>query len=112
MDYESAVDITSSFATLNEHKSEIMREFIRMMLSDKSVGYSNGFASLLDLALNHCYKDEVVAIDQQLTEDYEQKCRNYEERIAELEAQLKGKIEESQEAASQQPTEEEVAQPA
>lgn len=89
MDYESAVDITTAFDKLVANKTAILREFIRMMLSDKSVGYSSGFASLLDLALRHNFASDVEAIDTQLSEDYDQKCKDYEARIAELEKELK-----------------------
>lgn len=88
MDYESAVDITSAFDKLVVNKTAILREFIRTMLSDKSVGYSSGFASLLDLALRHNFASDVEAIDSKLAEDYDQKCKDYEARIAELEMEL------------------------
>lgn len=88
MDYESAVDITSAFDKLVVNKTAILREFIRTMLSDKSVGYSSGFASLLDLALRHNFASDVEAIDTKLSEDYDQKCKDYEARIAELEMEL------------------------
>lgn len=91
MDYESAVDIRSAFPKLEQHKESIMREFIRMMLSDKSVGYSSGFASLLDIALNHSFNSDVQEIDRKLAEDYEQKCKEYESRIEELEKELQSK---------------------
>lgn len=88
MDYESAVDITSAFDKLVVNKTAILREFIRTMLSDKSVGYSSGFASLLDLALRHNFASDVEAIDTKLSEDYDQKCKDYEARITELEMEL------------------------
>lgn len=91
MDYESAVDISTAFPKLVQHKDSIMREFIRMMLSDKSVGYSSGFASLLDIALNHSYESDVAEIDRKLAADYKQKCKDYEQRIAELEKELQAK---------------------
>ena len=59
-----------------------------MLLSDKSVGYSTTFASLLDLTLQNSNKEDVESIDRQLCEDYEAKCRDYETRIAELEKAL------------------------
>lgn len=70
------------------HKNAIIREFMRVSLSDKSVGYSSMFASLLDMTLQNSNKDDVASIDQQLTADYEAKCRSYEARIAELEKAL------------------------
>lgn len=89
MDYESALDITSAFDKLAANKNAIMREFIRTMLSDKSVGYSSSFASLLDLAMRHSFGSDVDAIDTKLAEDYNQKCKDYEARIAELEQVLR-----------------------
>lgn len=89
MDYESALDITSAFDKLAANKNAIMREFIRTMLSDKSVGYSSSFASLLDLAMRHSFGSDVDAIDTKLAEDYNQKCKDYEARIAELEQELR-----------------------
>lgn len=89
MDYESALDITSAFDKLAANKKAIMREFIRTMLSDKSVGYSSSFASLLDLAMRHSFGSDVDAIDTKLAEDYNQKCKDYEARIAELEQELR-----------------------
>lgn len=91
MDYESAVDITTAFEKLGQKKNAIMREFIRLSLSDKSVGYSSGFASLLDLALRNTYGTDVDAIDRQLTDDYDQKRKDFEARIAELEKELRSK---------------------
>lgn len=91
LDFECAVDVTASFSTLHAKKSSIMREFIRVMLSDKSVGYSNAFASLLNLAVTHSYGSDAEAIETQLTADYQQKCSDYEARIAELEKKLQEK---------------------
>ncbi len=91
MDYESAIDITTAFDKLNANKDAIMREFIRTMLSDKSVGYSSGFAALLDLALRHNFTSDMEAIDTKLAEDYDQKRKEYESRIAELEKELQSK---------------------
>lgn len=106
MDYESAVDITSAFDKLVVNKTAILREFIRTMLSDKSVGYSSGFASLLDLALRHNFASDVEAIDTKLSEDYDQKCKDYEARIAELEMELN--IKNSSIEAVEQPQPEEA----
>ena len=122
MDYESALDITTAFDKLNANKNAIMREFIRTMLSDKSVGYSTGFASLLDLALRHNFGADVEAIDTKLTEDFDLKCKDYEARIAELESELRAKnapapedvavteeaTEEAKEATEEQPQPEAV----
>lgn len=91
MDYESAVDIRTAFPKLEQNKGIIMREFIRMVLSDKSVGYSSGFASLLDIALNHSFGTKVQEIDRKLAEDYAQKCDEYKARIEELEKELQSK---------------------
>lgn len=86
--YESAIDVTTAFDNLKAHRSAIIREFIRTMLSDKSVGYSNTFASLLDITLKNQFAKDVETIEQELAKDYESKCKDYEARIAELEAKL------------------------
>ncbi len=89
LDFDSVVDVKESFAKLNANKSGIMREFIRTMLSDKQVLYSQSFASLLDLTLNHSYSSDVAVIDKDLAAEYEKKSQEYEKTIAQLEAQLK-----------------------
>ena len=89
LDFDSIVDVRESFANLNANKSGIMREFIRTMLSDKQVLYSQSFAGLLDLTLNHSYSADVAIIDKDLSAEYEKKSQEYEKTIAQLEAQLK-----------------------
>lgn len=89
LDLESASDVNKSFDRLNSNKSVIMREFIRTMLADKQVCYSDGFANLLDITMNHSYSDNVAEIDKTLTSEYEKKCAGYEKTIAELEKALK-----------------------
>lgn len=89
LDLESASDINKSFDKLNSNKSVIMREFIRTMLADKQVCYSDGFANLLDITMNHSYSDNVAEIDKNLSSEYEKKCAGYEKTIAELEKALK-----------------------
>jgi uncharacterized protein YeeX (DUF496 family) len=74
---------------------------MRTMLSDKSVCYSETFASLLDLTLQNSNKEDVATIDQQLTADYEAKCRSYQARIAELEKALQDKKETTDVAPAQ-----------
>ena len=66
-----------------------MREFIRTMLSNKQVCYSQGFANLLDITMNHTYAEDVAVIDKDLATEYEKKCETYEKTISELEAALK-----------------------
>lgn len=89
LDLESASDVNKSFDRLNSNKSVIMREFIRTMLADKQVCYSDGFANLLDITMNHSYSDNVAEIDKNLSSEYEKKCAGYEKTIAELEKALK-----------------------
>lgn len=89
LDLESSKDVNVSLDNLNSSKSVIMREFIRTMLSDKQVCYSQGFANLLDLTMNHSYSANVAEIDGDLAKEYEKKCASYQETIAELENALK-----------------------
>lgn len=89
LDLESDKDMSKSFETLNSNKSVIMREFIRTMLSDKQVCYSQGFANLLNITMKHSYSDNVAEIESNLAAEYEKKCANYEKTIAELEMALK-----------------------
>lgn len=89
LDLESDNDMSKSFETLNSNKSVIMREFIRTMLSDKQVCYSQGFANLLNITMNHSYSDNVAEIESSLAAEYEKKCASYEKTIAELEKSLK-----------------------
>lgn len=89
---DSVIDITTAFATLNKHRNAIIREFIRMSLSDKSVGYSSAFSKMLDMVLQRTYPEDYNEIDSKLATDYEQKCKDYKARIAELEAQIKSKV--------------------
>ncbi len=89
LDFDSAVDVRDSFDKLTANKSVIMREFIRTMLSDKQVCYSQSFASLLDITLNHSYSSDVAVIDNDLAAEYEKKCQDYEKTIAQLESDLK-----------------------
>lgn len=89
LDLESGADVKDSFDKLNSHKSVIIREFIRMMLSDKQVCYSQGFARLLDLTMAHTYASDVAEIDNSLAAEYEKKCQEYQKTIAELETALK-----------------------
>lgn len=115
LDFDSIVDVKESFAKLNSHKSGIIREFIRTMLSDKQVLYSQSFAGLLDLTLNHSYSADVAVIDKDLAAEYEKKSQEYEKTIAQLEAQLKEaqavkSNEESPEMPSDAPQENEVIQ--
>ena len=115
LDFDSRVDVRESFANLNANKSGIMREFIRTMLSDKQVLYSQSFAGLLDLTLNHSYSADVAIIDKDLSAEYEKKSQEYEKTIAQLEAQLKeaqstNASEESPEMPSDAPQEGEVIQ--
>lgn len=85
---DTSLDASALTKEIIGHKNAIIREFMRVSLSDKSVGYSSMFASLLDMTLQNSNKDDVATIDQQLTADYEAKCRSYEARIAELEKAL------------------------
>ena len=96
MGTDTILDATTLTKEIVSHKNAIIREYMRVALSDKSVGYSSMFASLLDMTLQNSHKDEVATIDQQLTTDYEAKFRSYEARIAELEKALqeKGETEE------------------
>jgi hypothetical protein len=88
MDADTEIGTETLLSKLADKKEVVIREYMRMLLSDKSVGYSSTFASLLDLVLQNSNKDDVAAIDRQLTADYEAKCRAYETRIAELETAL------------------------
>jgi hypothetical protein len=88
LDDDSVENVTASFNILRSQRNAIRREFTKMVLSDKSVSYSTSFASLLDLALQTNYGNDVVEIDKQLTTDYEKKCKEYEVRIADLESKL------------------------
>lgn len=118
LDFDTAVDVKESFVRLTANKSAIMREFIRTMLSDKQVCYSQSFASLLDLTLNHSYSSDVVKIDSDLTAEYEKKCQEYQKTIAKLEEDLKSakaaseikESEEVEEMPSVAPQEGETAQ--
>lgn len=100
-----AEDVNAMLSNLTSHKDAIIREYMRMLLSDKSVGYSDTFASLLDLTLCNSNKEDVQNIDRALKEDYEAKCRSYEELIAELEAQLKKEDKEATADAPESQTE-------
>ncbi len=91
MDADTEVSADTLIGKLADKKDVVIREYIRMLLSDKSVGYSTTFASLLDLTLQNSHKEDVESIDRQLSEDYEVKCRDYETRIAELEKTLSEK---------------------
>lgn len=86
---ESAMDVSTSFQKLNENKHSIMREFMRTLLSDKSVSYSPMFASLLDMTMKHRFEKDVEQIELKLTEDFAKKTQEYKDRIAELELQLR-----------------------
>ena len=88
MDADIEVSAGTLIEKLADKKDVVVREYMRMLLSDKSVGYSTTFASLLDLTLQNSNKEDVESIDRQLCEDYEAKCRDYETRIAELEKAL------------------------
>ncbi len=99
--FESAVDVTKSFDTLQSHKSSIHREFIRVMLADKQVCYSPGFAGLLDLTMQHHYSKDAHSIDAALKDEYEKKCKTYESQIATLEASLKEAREKASQAAEE-----------
>lgn len=89
LDFDAAVDVRDSFEKLTANKSGIMREFIRSMLSDKQVCYSQSFASLLDITLNHSYSSDVAEIDKYLTAEYDKKSNDYKKSIAKLEEELK-----------------------
>lgn len=88
MDADIEVNAGTLIEKLADKKDIVVREYMKMLLSDKSVGYSTTFASLLDLTLQNSNKEDVESIDRQLSEDYEAKCRDYETRIAELEKAL------------------------
>lgn len=105
-------DVKTMLSNLTSHKDAIIREFMRMLLSDKSVGYSDTFASLLDLTLRNSNKSDVQNIDRALKEDYEEKCRSYEARIAELEAQLKKEETDTSDDASETQAEASKEEPA
>lgn len=89
LDLESAKDVNESLDNLNSSKSVIMREFIRTMLSDKQVCYSQGFANLLELTMNHSYSANVAEIESDLASEYEKKLASYKKTIAELETALR-----------------------
>ena len=89
LDFDTEVDVKASFDKLTANKPAIMREFIRTMLADKQVCYSQSFAGLLDLMLNHSYSTDVADIDKNLTAEYDKKCQDYELTIAHLEEELK-----------------------
>lgn len=91
MDADTEVTADALIKKLSDKKAIVIREFMRMLLSDKSVGYSTTFASLLDLTLRNSHKEDVAGIDRQLSEDFEAKSRDYETRIAELEKALSEK---------------------
>lgn len=101
VDTDTALNVSAMLTKVSSHKYAIIREFMRTMLSDKSVCYSETFASLLDLTLQNSNKEDVATIDQQLTADYEAKCRSYQARIAELEKALQDKKETTDVAPAQ-----------
>lgn len=107
LDLESSKDMSQSFEKVSTYKAVIMREFIRTMLSDKKVCYSQGFANLLDITMNHTYAEDVAVIDKDLAAEYEKKRETYEKTISELEAALKAAQSKSQEAqeATEMPAE-------
>lgn len=116
LDFDSVVDVKHSFEKLNNNKSVIIREFIRTMLSDKQVCYSQSFASLLDITLNHSYSTDVAEIDNALSAEYEKKCKEYEKSIAKLEEELKearsaSTSDDAEEMPADAPQEGEVIQP-
>lgn len=116
LDFDSVVDVKHSFEKLNNNKSVIIREFIRTMLSDKQVCYSQSFASLLDITLNHSYSTDVAEIDNALSAEYEKKCKGYEKSIAKLEEELKearsaSTSDDAEEMPADPPQEGEVIQP-
>lgn len=114
LDLESSKDMSQSFEKVSTHKAVIMREFIRTMLSDKKVCYSQGFANLLDITMNHTYAEDVAVIDKDLAAEYEKKCETYEKTISELEAALKEAQSKSQaaEEATEIPAEDTAEVPA
>lgn len=91
MDSDVEIGAEALIEKLADKKEIVIREYMRLLLSDKSVGYSSTFASLLDLTLTNSNREEVEQIDRQLREDFEAKSRAYEERIAELEKELSQK---------------------
>lgn len=115
LDFDVQVDVKASFDKLTANKPAIMREFIRTMLADKQVCYSQSFAGLLDLTLNHSYASDVADIDSKLTAEYDKKCQDYELTIAHLEEELKAAREKAEgekveEIPSDAPNEEEPIQ--
>lgn len=86
--FDGTENVEETFATLQSARPRIFREFIRVMLADKSVGYSTAFSAMLDMVMRDQFSTEAQDIDSQLTTDYEKKCREYEEHIAVLEKEL------------------------
>lgn len=89
LDLGASSNITKTFGTLHLKKDALIREFIRITLSDKSVNYSDTFASLLDMTLRHSFERQVTDLEYDLQNDYASMCKEYEDKIAELEARLK-----------------------
>ena len=108
LDLESSKDMSKTFERISSIKDVIMREFIRTMLSDKQVCYSQGFANLLDITMNHTYSEDVAVIDKNLAAEYQKKCETYEKTISELEAALEAERSKSteEEEVTEMPAEE------
>lgn len=82
-------NIDVALERVTENKIPIMREFIRAMLADKQVCYSEYFSTLLAKFISETVPAKAAEIDQLTQSVFDKKQAEYESRIADLEAKLK-----------------------
>lgn len=85
--------ITKSFPVISKNLPSIVREFIRISLSEPSVKYSKDLATLLGIVMEERFENEVEAITKTLDERYNKSVESIQSVIDEKKKLISGEKE-------------------
>lgn len=101
IDLSADASIKKAFPIISKNLPSIVREFIRMSLSEQSVNFSKDLSYLLGSVMKERFEHEAESISKKLDEQYAKNMESVQKVIDEKKAKISGKEEEPQQPTSE-----------
>lgn len=92
LDFQTSLDSDKAFPIAREHANSIIREFIKLSLSEESVGFSTELASLLGHIVGDRFNEQATSIEDEIAQCYNKKREKLRGTITQLQAKIDPEI--------------------